>query len=57
MTFEGMFDQAKERLLPHAAHEIQVAWYGEKDNPVNIAVECMECGEVLIDFTQEDSQP
>jgi hypothetical protein len=54
MTLEGLFDNAKERLLPHAAHDIQIAWYGNKSNPVNIAVECMECSEVLIDFMPEE---
>ena len=55
MTLEGLFDNAKERLLPHAAHEIQIAWYGkQKNNPWSIAVECMDCHEVLIDFEREE---
>jgi len=53
MTFEGMFEQAKERLLPHLGHNIEIGNYGTEKFPINIAIECMDCNEVLIDFTDE----
>lgn len=44
-------------LLLHRGHEIEVATYGGKvvdgedfDPPWNVAIECMTCGEVLLDF-------
>ena len=53
MTLEGLFDNAKERLLPHAKHAIEIAWYGKEGDPWSITVECMDCHEVLIDFERE----
>jgi hypothetical protein len=51
MTLEGMFKQANERLLPHLGHDIEIARYGTE----NIAVECVDCNEVLVDFTPDVS--
>lgn len=56
MTFEGMFKQAKEKLLPHVGHDIEVMHYGTKRFPINIAIECMDCNEVLVDFTLTEAQ-
>jgi len=58
MTFEGMFKQAKEKLLPHVGpgHHIEIMYYGTAKFPINIAIECMDCNEVLIDFTLTDEQ-
>ena len=53
MTFEGMFKQAKERLMPHVGHDIEVMHYGTEKFPINLAIECMDCNEVLVDFTDE----
>ena len=36
-------------LAKHYAHEIVVAMYGNHDNPIGYAVECMDCYEVVID--------
>jgi hypothetical protein len=52
MTLERLFTRAREELLPHMGHRIVIVYYGDKNDPVNIAVECMRCGQVLIDFTQ-----
>jgi hypothetical protein len=38
-------------LAVHFGHSITVALYGEGDN---IAIECEECSEVLLDFDNED---
>lgn len=35
-------------LLDHYGHEVEVAKYG--DPPVNVAIECMTCMTVLVDF-------
>jgi len=56
MTFEGMFNQAKKKLLPHVGHRIEIGNYGTLRFPINIAIECMDCNEVLIDFTLTDAQ-
>lgn len=39
-----------ERLNAHFGHDIEVVRYGGFETVWNIAVECVECGEVLIDF-------
>lgn len=56
MTFEGMFKQAKERLMPHVGHDIEVMHYGTEKFPINLAIECMDCNEVLVDFTDEPEE-
>jgi hypothetical protein len=38
-------------LAVHFGHDLTVALYGEGDN---IAIECEECSEVLLDFDNED---
>lgn len=54
MPLEGLFDEAKERVMPHQGHKVGVFTYGMPKDPVNITVECVDCGEVLIDFEQEE---
>jgi hypothetical protein len=42
-----------QSLLDHAGHKIKVNTYIDKENDnevVNVAVECMTCYEVLLDF-------
>ena len=56
MTFEGMFAQAKEELIPHVGHNTEIIYYGTEKFPINIAIECMDCNETLIDFTLTDAQ-
>ena len=52
----GWFNDAKEEILPHARHKLTVAWYGVKANPVDISIECLTCGEVLITFPRPAEQ-
>lgn len=40
-------------LAEHSGHEIQCVLYGAP--PVNAALECIDCGMVLLDFENEDS--
>lgn len=37
-------------LMRHYGHKIEVAYYGSDDEPLNVAIECTECHEVLLDF-------
>lgn len=39
-----------EKLVHHEGHKLEVAIYGLRLDE-NAAIECMECGEVLVDFT------
>ena len=39
-------------LMYHVNHEVEVATYGYP-HPRNVAVECMDCDMVLIDFDKE----
>lgn len=41
-------------LARHYGHEIEIGLYADGDDPVNYAVECMTCYEVIID---EDTEP
>ena len=40
-----------EELLRHTGHKLECVTYGNP--PVNVAVECVDCYEVLIDFDKE----
>lgn len=40
-------------LLLHVGHEIECVAYGDD---VNVAIECVDCGEVLLDFDQHDDK-
>ena len=38
-------------LKEHIGHSVVVVGYGpEGEEPVNVAIECEDCGEVLIEF-------
>lgn len=39
-----MFD----KLKPHIGHNIVCVYYGDKDNPADICIECEDCCEVLV---------
>jgi hypothetical protein len=44
-----------EDLLAHAGHKVEVATYVDKDGTVvNVAIECMDCYEVLVDYDNLD---
>jgi hypothetical protein len=34
----------------HAAHELELALYGPVDAPENVALECLDCNEVMADL-------
>jgi len=45
--------QSFEELEYHVGHEVEVVTYGGPDSlrrVLNIAIECIECSEVLLDF-------
>lgn len=39
-----------EELKAHFGHHIVCVCYGSVDDPANVALECEDCGEVLLDF-------
>jgi hypothetical protein len=45
-------DSYKE-LMRHAGHQTEVVTYGNLDN---VAVECVDCYEVLMDYDKEEAQ-
>ena len=38
-----------DKVRTHYGHKIEIAFYGPIEEPVNIAIECMRCHEVLTD--------
>ena len=36
-------------LKQHRGHHVSIASYGDWDDPINISLECDDCGEVLLD--------
>ena len=37
-----------EKLSTHSGHQIELVAYGGRANPVNLAIECRDCHEVLV---------
>ena len=42
-----------DRVLSHLGHELEVAVYGDNEN---VAIECLTCMEVVVDYNQEDKE-
>ena len=38
-----------DMLKSHIGHQVCIAAYGDTDNPMDICLECEECGEVILD--------
>lgn len=36
-------------LLAHRGHNIRIVSYGDPDDPVDVCLECEDCGEVILD--------
>lgn len=45
-----------ERLKPHIGHNVVCVYYGDKDDPADICIECEDCNEVLISAEIYDYQ-
>jgi hypothetical protein len=43
-----------ERLKPHIGRRVACVCYGERDDPVDICIECEDCCEVLVSSETED---
>jgi hypothetical protein len=41
-----------DRVLSHLGHELEVAIYGDNEN---VAIECLTCMEVVVDYDQGDN--
>ena len=41
-----------EKLKEHAGHRIEIVTYGDKNDPVDVCLECEDCGEVILDAEQ-----
>lgn len=37
------------KLKAHIRHDVDIVCYGDRNNPDNIALECNDCGEVILD--------
>ena len=42
--------QTYEDLIRHTGHQVEIVTYGNLDN---VAIECLDCYEVLIDYDKE----
>ena len=37
-------------LAAHVGHDIRCICYGKESDPLNVALECWDCNEVLLDY-------
>lgn len=44
-----MAEYDPEELRSHAGHEVKCIAYGDPDDPSNVAVECTDCEEVILE--------
>jgi len=44
-----------DELLAHAGHETETVYYGTEHQAVNVAIECVTCGCVLVDLCPGDT--
>lgn len=44
----------KEGLLSHSGHSLSIYYYGKRENPDSVTIECDECNEVLISIDEDD---
>lgn len=52
-----MSAQSFDDLIRHSGHEVEVAeYFDHSKQTVNVAIECVECYEVLLDFDKEDNE-
>ncbi len=49
-----MDNHLANRLLEHVGHKIEVAYYGNRENPHSVTVECDDCKEVLLDAIEPE---
>jgi uncharacterized protein with PIN domain len=45
-----------EDLKEHLTHSISLTWYGDKSDPVNVAIECDTCACILVDASKPGVQ-
>lgn len=48
--FADAVEQPDGAVRSHAGHTAEIAAYGDPERPVNVAIECVDCGVVLLDF-------
>jgi hypothetical protein len=48
-----MLKDAMTELLRHSSHKVEIAYYGEKDNPVSVTLECMDCSCILLHLRED----
>ena len=41
-------------LKRHIGHLIGCVYYGDKDDPANVAIECETCNEVILDYDNDE---
>lgn len=43
-----------EELSQHVGHRLECVTYGDARDTHNVAIECLDCNEVLLDFDNEE---
>ena len=41
-------------LKEHIGHNVEIVYYGDKDSPVDICLECTDCNEVILDAEDDE---
>ena len=41
-----------EKLKKHVGHRVEIVTYGNENDPVDVCLECEDCGEVILDVEQ-----
>ena len=44
----------QEELLAHSGHSLSIYYYGDRDEPASVTIECDDCNEVLLSIDNDD---
>ena len=47
----------QEELLAHSGHSLSIYYYGDRDEPASVTIECDDCNEVLLSIDNDDVEP
>ena len=49
-----MSEHTQEGLLSHSGHTLSIYFYGKRENPESVTIECDKCNEILLSIDNDD---
>jgi len=45
-----------KELMEHIGCPVEIAYYGDRDDPESVTIECLKCNQVLVEFGRDQDQ-